>query len=90
MIPNVKQIGQIGCFQLIHGHAGEDFPRFAGSIGRLLLRRHATPWIVIDANGKVPGLKGRFFPGRAPKYARGPHAADPGDLAYTELVLFGP
>jgi hypothetical protein len=90
LIPNNPRIGQIGCMQLIHSPSTADFARFAGPIGRLLLRRHRMPWVVLDADGPIAGLVGRYFEGRAPKYFRGPGPVRLGDLAYTELVLFGP
>ena len=66
-----------------------DLPRIAAVLGRILLRRFAIPWILLDAEAPVAGLPGRFFSGRAPRYARGPHPVGLGDLAYSEFVLFG-
>ncbi|HMN42340.1 MAG TPA: FAD-binding oxidoreductase [Phycisphaerales bacterium] len=39
--------------------------------------------------GRGRGLVGRFFPGVGPKYARGRPPPTPGDLAFTEFVVFG-
>ncbi len=75
--------------QIIYGGTPECLRRIAGALGRLLLRRHGLPWIVVDANGPIPGLPGRFIAGRGVKYGRGPVPPPLGDLAYTELVLFG-
>ena len=66
-----------------------DFVRFAGPLGRLLLKRGIC-LVVIDANGPVGGLIGTFRGSRGPKYYRGPEAPRLGDLAFTEAVLFGP
>ena len=64
-----------------------DFVRFAGPIGRFLARRGRS-FVVIDANGAIPGLHG-IFRGNEPKYYRGPERPRLGDLAYTESVFFG-
>ena len=39
--------------------------------------------------GPVPGLAGRYFAEREPRYYKGPRAPSPCDLADTELVIFG-
>lgn len=90
LVPNLKTFGQIPCLQLVFTQAPEDLARFAGVAGRALRRVAWTPLAVIDAAGPIPGLVGRYFEGRAPKYVRGPGGVGLGDLAYTELVLFGP
>jgi hypothetical protein len=46
----------------------------------------ATPLVLIDANGPIPGLIGRFFDGKMPM---GPDHPRLGDLAHTEAALFG-
>jgi hypothetical protein len=65
----------------------EDFVRLAGSLGRFLAL-HGTPLVVVDANGPIAGLVGRYYDG-FPKYFRGPDQPRLGDLAYSEKVLFG-
>jgi hypothetical protein len=77
------------CVQLIYCGDIADFIRFARPLGRYLLR-HGLPVVMVDANGPLEGLPGRYFPGRLPKYFRGPAAPRLGDLAYSEAVLFGP
>jgi hypothetical protein len=79
----------IPCAQLIYCDAMADFVRFAGMLGRFLLK-HGVPAFMVDANGPVEGLTGVYFAGRSPKYFRGPTKPRLGDLAYTEGVLFGP
>ena len=65
-----------------------DVPRFAGALGRWMLRRGAVGLLL---DGDLPeGLAGRSRIRRGRKYARGPHPPRIGDLSYTELVLFGP
>jgi hypothetical protein len=64
-----------------------DFVRFARPIGLFLARRLQIP-VMIDANAAIHGLPGRFFPGKMPRYFRGPDQPRLGDLAYTEIALF--
>lgn len=90
LFPRRAGLPGLPCFQVIYAPAQPDLVRWLGAIGRFLLRRHAMPWIVLDADGPVSGAVGRYFDGRAPKYTRGPHPVPLGDLTYTELVLFGP
>jgi hypothetical protein len=74
--------------QLVYCRDVADFVRFAGPIGRFLAARW-LPLVVIDANGPIAGLAGRFFAGRKPKYFKGPDRPRYGDLAYTEIAMFG-
>ena len=62
--------------------------RFAGPLGRHLAAR-GLPFMVIDANGPIEGLTGRYFDNTQPKFFRGPARPRLGDLAYTEAALFG-
>ena len=45
--------------------------------------------IIVDSNGPISGLLGKYFDGVAPKYFKGPSPPRLGDLAYTELAMFG-
>ncbi len=76
------------CGQLIYCRDVSDVARFAGLIGRHLLMR-GCPVAIIDSNGPVPGLVGRYIEGFMPKYFKGPVRPRLGDLAYTETALFG-
>jgi hypothetical protein len=78
----------VPCAQLIYCRDVADMVRFAGPIGRLLARR-GRPFVVIDANGPIEGLVGRYFDGTMPKFVRGPAEPRLGDLAHTEAALFG-
>ena len=75
---------------LLWCRAPADLPGVAHAVGRRLLARHGLPWFMIDANASIPGLAGVFRPGWGTKFQRGPGPLRPGDLAYTELALFGP
>src|SRR5665213_956992 len=65
-----------------------DYVRCAGAIGRYLLRR-ARPVVIIDANAPVAGLPGFYTELRGRKYFKGPHRPRLGDLADTELAIYG-
>jgi hypothetical protein len=80
--------GVLPCAQLIYCRDISDIAKFAGPIGRYLVR-HGCPLVVIDANGRVPGLIGAYVDGLMPKYFKGPRRPRLGDLAYTEAALFG-
>lgn len=75
--------------QLVYHSPGLDLASCLGAVGRALLLRRAMPWFVLDALERRADLPGRYFPGRAPKFARGPNPPMAGDLSYTEIVLFG-
>jgi hypothetical protein len=79
--------GVLPCAELIHCPDLAAFVRFARPIGRFLFKR-ARAFVIIDAPGPIKGLPGFFFPGKRPKYYRG-IAPCPGDLAYTEIPMFG-
>lgn len=80
--------GVIPCAQLIYCRNIDDFVRCARPIGRYLAR-HGRPLVLIDSNGPIAGLAGKYFDGRAPKYFKGPATPRLGNLAYTEAVMFG-
>jgi hypothetical protein len=66
----------------------DDYVRCAGAIGRYLLR-HGKPVIIADANGPMAALPGIYTEARGRKYFRGPYRPRLGDLADTELAIFG-
>jgi hypothetical protein len=80
--------GGIPCAQLIYCRDVVEFVRFAGPIGRVLLRR-GRPFVIVDANAPIPGLLGWYSRGNMPKYFKGPQQPRLGDLAYTEHALLG-
>jgi hypothetical protein len=63
----------------------EDFVRFARPLGRFLAGC-GIPVVLLDSNGPVPGLIGKYFNGYA-KYFKGPDQPRLGDLAYTEVAM---
>ncbi len=80
--------GFVPCAQLIFCRDVADFVRFAGPIGRFLVR-HGRPFVILDANAPIPGLLGWFSRGNMPKYFKGPQRPRLGDLAYTECAVLG-
>jgi hypothetical protein len=85
-----KRRGVIPLPALLLGHCPgiANYVRCAGAIGRYLLWRGA-PVVLIDANGPVAGLSGVYTEARGRKYFRGPHRPSLGDLADTELAIYG-
>jgi len=75
--------------QLVYCRDIADFIRFAGALGRFLLKRWAL-FVALDANGPIDGLIGIYRESRGRKYFKGPDEPRLGDLAFSELVLFGP
>jgi hypothetical protein len=73
--------------QLIYCDSMKQFVRFAGPIGRYLALR-GMPFMIAPADGPIPGLVGKFFDNK-PMYFRGAAPPPLGDLAYTEIALFG-
>ena len=66
-----------------------DLVRFAHPLGRWLLMQHGITLVRLDTPSPVPGLIGRFSPGRDKKFYRGLNAPRLNDLAYSEIVYFG-
>jgi len=75
--------------QLIYARDTLSFVRCAGPLGRWLLARGA-PLVVCDADAALPGLVGAYFRDRGPRFFKGPVQPRPNDLAFTEMVVFGP
>jgi hypothetical protein len=71
--------------QLIYCRDVEEFVRFARPIG-LFLALRGSFYVVVNSNGPIPGLVGRYFPGVLPLYYKGP-PPHIGDLAYTQFAL---
>jgi hypothetical protein len=65
-----------------------DYIDCAAAIGRYLLRR-GKPIIIVDATGALAELPGIYSEARGRKYYKGPHRPRLGDLADTELAIYG-
>ena len=75
--------------QLIYCHDIADYIACAGTIGRFLLSRGKIA-VLLDANRRMDGLIGFYTRARGRKYFKGPHCPRLGDLADTELAIYGP
>ena len=64
-----------------------DFVLFAGAIGRYFMRR-GIPVVVLDADGPIRGVPGRHMKLYL-KFWNGAERPCLGDLAYTEIPMFG-
>lgn len=73
---------------MIYASDPAGFRRHAGVLGRALLRA-GLPLVLLDCQGRPPGLVGLLRRGRNLRFARGPHPPAVGDLSYTELAVFG-
>jgi hypothetical protein len=80
--------GLIPCAQLIYCREIADVVRFASPLGRFLAAR-GEMLVLIDSNGPISGLVGKYLRNYLPKYFKGPVAPRLGDLAYTEVAIFG-
>jgi hypothetical protein len=76
------------CAQLVYCRETNRFIEYAGPVGRYLAAR-GRPLVMLDANGPIAGLVGKYFDGRMPRFFRGPNPPRLGDLAYTETAMFG-
>jgi hypothetical protein len=65
-----------------------DYLDCAGAIGRYLLWR-GKPVVIVDATEALAGLPGIYSEARGRKYYKGPHRPRLGDLADTELAIYG-
>lgn len=73
---------------VLHAPDRAELVRIAGNLSRSLLR-HAAPFLVMDANGPVDGLRGFYTESRGRKYFKGPHQPSLCDLADSEFAIFG-
>jgi hypothetical protein len=74
--------------QLAYCPSIADFVACAGALGRYLLRR-GKPVVILDANGRLAGIPGRYSEAQGRKYFRGPYQPQLGDLADTEFAIYG-
>jgi hypothetical protein len=80
--------GIVPCAQLVYCRSVDDFVHCAGPIGRYLALR-GRPLVLVDSNGAIPGLIGKYVDAKMPKYFKGTDRPRLGDLAYTETAMFG-
>jgi hypothetical protein len=78
--------GMVPFARLVYCRDIADLVRFAGPIGRYLLRR-GLPLVVFDADGPVRGIVGSYS-NKFPKFFKGPDRPRLGEDAYTSRVIF--
>jgi hypothetical protein len=81
--------GLLPAAQLIYARDTASFAACAGPLGRFLAARGA-PLVICDADAPIPGAPGLLFKDRGPRFFKGPQRPRPNDLAFTEMVVFGP
>lgn len=82
-----KTVRHLSIQQLVYCRDIDSFVWFARPIGKYLAQKRQF-LVMVDANGPVPGLVGKYF-GNRPRFFFGPNRPRLGDLAYTEISLFG-
>jgi hypothetical protein len=82
-----RRSGVIPFAYLLYCRDLDSFVRHARPLGRFLAMR-GMPLVVIDTDGPLQGIPGRYRQGY-PKYYKGPDLPRPEDLAYTERAVFG-
>jgi hypothetical protein len=84
----LRTVKGIPSAQLVYCRDVADCVKFIGPLARYLTLR-GRPLLILDANGPVPGLFGKYFDQTMPRYFRGPERPRLGDLAYTEIAMLG-
>jgi len=82
-----RRYGFLPVAHLVYCRAFDEFVRFAGAIGHCLAR-HGYFAVIFDADGRVPEIICKYYPGR-PRFRKGGDQIRIGDVAYSEQVLFG-
>jgi hypothetical protein len=75
--------------QLVYVRDTADYIACAGPLGRFLLGQGA-PVVLCDAPAPLAGVPGLWFKDRGPRYFKGPERPRLNDLAFSEMVVFGP
>jgi hypothetical protein len=83
-----RRVRFVPCAQLIYCESLDDLIPNGRAISASLAMR-GYPAMIVDANGPVPGLPGRYFAGRSSKYFRGPAPAVAVDHTYSEMIFLG-
>jgi hypothetical protein len=74
--------------QIVFSRSEADIALLAPALGRYCAR-FGRFRIRVGANGPIPGLRGRYFENRYPRFYTGPVRPAPHDVAYTEIALLG-
>ena len=84
----ILRLGRLPCAMLVYCRSLEDLERFAGPIGRALIRQ-GLPLMFAGSDRPLRGMPGKHFAGKMPIYYKGPVKPRSGDLSYTEASVFG-
>jgi hypothetical protein len=84
----LRSLQGVPAAQLVYCRDVADCVRFIGPLARYLTLRGRS-LLTIDANGPMPGLVGKYFDQTMPRYFRGPLRPRLGDIAYSEIAMFG-
>jgi hypothetical protein len=84
----ILRLGRLPCAMLVYCRSLEDLEKFAGPIGRTLMRQ-GLPLMFVGSDRPLRGMPGKHFPGKMPIYYKGPVKPRSGDLSYTEASVFG-
>lgn len=80
--------GLIPLAQLIYCERSSDLQEHARAIYYRLLSL-GFPGMLVDGSGPIPGLAGRYFPGKAARYYKGPFPDYAVDHTYSEMIYIG-
>ncbi len=83
-----RRVKSIPVVQLVHCESLDDLSANGRAVSAWLAWR-GFPAMIVDTNGPVPGLTGRYFAGKARKFYKGPKPAGAIDHSYSEMMFFG-
>ena len=83
-----RRVKLLPCAQLIYCESIGDLVSNGRAICAALAMR-GLPAMIVDTSGAVSGLRGKYFPGRASKYLKGPTPALAIDHTYSEMIYLG-
>jgi hypothetical protein len=84
-----RKYGFVRIANLIYSRNLYQFVRFAGAIGRFLLRQHGLLFVKFNSDGPTRGIVGYHADNR-PKFRKGnDDLIGAADIAYSEQVMFG-
>lgn len=83
-----RRVGGVPVAQLIYCELWSDFIDHSRLIYQSLLARGWAA-LLVDASGPIPGFPGRYFPGKAAKYYKGPSPTYAVDHSYSEMIYIG-
>jgi hypothetical protein len=83
-----RRVMRLPCAQLIYCESLDDLVENGRKLSATLALR-GYPAMIVDAAGPIPGLRGRYFAGKASKYIRGPAPLLHVDHTYSEMIFLG-